>query len=817
MWRAAVALVLVLSFSLVIVAPAAATVSSVTVTPVPSSAGQAAEYTVVFTTTQDMAQSSDDDIRIEFPVGTTVPGSYTNDSISINGTDVDDTVALVPTVNVDIVGRQFIIDVPEDVATGTVTVVFKEAAGIENPLTEGLYTLQVHTSREVTPVDSLEYDITGPMGPADLYRKHVAECGEIEGDIDYEFVESYDTIQEALDVADYLFWEENAWYGYAEMPEYCNYVGARVEVHPGTYYETIVIDTPFVEVVGIGGSDVTTIDAAGLPPSNSSYPAAVAITAGGVTFDDFTVINAGVGVDADLPTPDYWPDVDGDDIADIKGILVYMDSEKNSALIYNALGGPIDIMNGTADKARVNIVNNEVYDSTAHGIAVWSACVLVTGNDVYNNQFDGFFGWDLYNGVETCDPPSFTPNPEQPYACTEINENTFADNGEGRNELDAAYGYAYESTDNGIQIMSAEFNDWCDWWDGPEPPGTIYIVGNEIYRNSNAGIYLGDGIYDTVVIKFNQIEDNDVFGISSHMDDPYRIVCIYNDIAGNGVWGIKNWEEEEMLIATLNYFGDLSGPSCGPAPVCDENDQQSLALGSGDAVSHFVEYKWWLTSSFEDVQADLVRYYGSDCYDSGFSFQTTPIVPLETGWNTMSTPVALDERADEMGEIVALGGWMQNYVIGYSYDPVGGWQLLTGDFQLLPLEAVYVRMAGPDTLPILLKTTNYMPARDLEPGWNLVGPNFGFWSMGQWSETVDYTLSSIAGSWGVAISPSMPGQQDAWVCTPADASYNMSVGDGYWVFVTQPTTLAGFRMAPWYLEGWEIDILACQLPPWMQH
>lgn len=802
-WRVVIAVVLAASLGMVMVMPVAAAVGPATVTPYPPNMSNAAEYSITFTTNEDLAITADDDIRIRFPADTVVPGAYNNTSISINGTDVDTGVAGVD-VTVTPATREFIIDVPEDIAAGTLTVVFKGPvpgpnAGIVNPSTKGFYTLQVSTSREVSWVESYEYEITGPMGPVDLYLKHVAECGYIE----HEYVNSYDYIQEALDMADTLFLDGPywGWYGYAEMPGECNYVGARVEVHPGTYDEMIVIDTPFVEVVAPDGA---TIDADGLEPSDSNYPAAVAITAGGVTFDGFTVINAGVGVDAD----GTWPDVDLDTYADIKGILVYMDSAKNQVPIHDA--EEVVIADTYAWMARVNILNNEVYGSTAHGIAAWSACVLVTGNNVHDNEFDGFFGYDVFVGVETLDPTAFTHGLS---ACTEINDNTFADNGEGRDEFDIDY----PSTDNGIQIWSAYAN----------PPETIYIVGNEIYRNSNAGIYLGDGIQDKVIIKLNQIEDNDVFGISSHMRYPkYDIVCIYNDIAGNLVWGIKNWEgvddvwlpdDDDVLIATLNYFGHLSGPSCGPAPVAHDPSQQSLALGQGDAVSHWVEYKWWLTDSFKDVRDDLIRYYGSDCYDEGYVVQTTPIVPLYQGWNTMSTPVALDQRADTMGEIAALGGWMQNYVIGYSYDPVSGWDLLDANFQLKPLEAVYVRMAGPDTLPILLRATNYMPARDLAAGWNLVGPNFGFWSQNTWSMPVDETLSSIAGSWGVALSPDMPGQQEAWACTPATAhDEDMYVGDGYWVFVTQPTTLAGFRMAPWYLQDWEMNILACQLPPWWQ-
>jgi hypothetical protein len=793
-----IALVLASSLGMVMAVPVAANVSAATVTPLPNTAAAPAQYTIVFTTLEDLAKSADDDVRIEFPANTVVPVAYTPNSISINGTDVSGTTP----VDVDIVGRMLTIDVPKDIPHGTVTVVFKSPdAGIVNPSTPGFYTLDVSTSREVTWVESAQYEITA--GPVALYLKSQEPIEET-GEIFDEFVASYDSIQDALDAADHLFWVHGAWKLYTECPTAGGYVGARIKVYPGTY-DPIVIDTPGVEVVSTGGAGVTFIDGT-VEPENG--PAAVFISAGGVTFNGFTVKNAGVGIDADS-----WMDFDNDGIADIKGIHVVMLSNKNSAPIYDANGSPTSY---TAYDARVNILNNVVYGGTSMGIAVFNtdggACVLVSGNNVHDNQWDGFWASKLRQGVDIVDPVG--PITGGLTACSEITNNTFADNGQGWNELD---GYDMASSDNGIQIMSAS-----------GPPKTLYIVGNDISGNSNAGIYLGDDINDMVVIKFNQIENNDVFGISSHLSPYplYSIVCIYNDIAGNGVWGIKNWEGldeayppdfDDILVATLNYWGDLSGPSCGPLPKAHEPSQQSLALGQGDAVSHWVEYKWWLTSSFKDVREDLIRYYGSDCYGEDFGFQDEPIVPLEQGWNTMSTPVPLDERADQMGEICALGGWMQNYLGGYSYDPASGWTLLTGSYQLLPLRAVYVKMAGSDMLPILLRTTNYMPARNLAVGWNLVSLNAPFWTEGISDMPVDEALSSIEGSWGNAISPAMPGQEESWVCTPSTASgYDMYIGDGYWVFITKATTLAGFRMAPWYLDDWEMGILNCELPPWMQ-
>jgi hypothetical protein len=579
-----------------------------------------------------------------------------------------------------------------------------------------------------------------------------------------------------------------AWHCYTACPTAGGLIGAKVLVKDGTYLETFEIDTPGVEMVSENGAKKTIIDATGIAPEGSgSRIAAVLITAGCVTFDGFTVKNAGVGVVG-------TPDADGNGKIDASGIYVHpTGSEKSSEYIYDAGGSPTGHY---CWQGRVNILNNIVYGSQAEGIQAEDACVLVSGNKVYSNLWDGFCGSELFPGIECLDPDGVL-------ADSKIIDNEFYQNG------GSGMGTGYTGwTDAGIEIVSAYAS----------PPKTLYIVGNNIHDNTHAGIYLQDGATgDIIVIKFNQIVDNGVFGISTDADNPYRIACVYNNIEGNTDWGIKNWEDS-LLVAPLNWWGDLSGPSCGPAPVAHETSQQSDALGKGDGVSHYVVYKWWLTTPFEDVQEDLIRYYGSDCYGSGWSPPTTPIVPLEQGWNTMSTPVALDERADQMGEILALGGWMKNFILGYSYDPASGWQLLTGDFQLVPLEAVYVKMAGPDKLPILLRTTNYMPARNLVAGWNLVSLNAPFWTEGIYEMQVNQALSSIEGSWGNAISPAMPGQKYSWVCTPSTADdYDMYIGDGYWVFITKPTTLAGFRMAPWYLDDWEMDILDCMLPPWMPH
>ena len=109
------------------------------VTVVPNCEGMTAEYTITFDIHASLS-SGVHSITILFPEGTTVPqtGWQTGD-ITINGHDVFG-------VDVTVVGPKVTFIVPQHIASGTVTVVFKEAAGIVNP-PAGSYYLYVNTSR----------------------------------------------------------------------------------------------------------------------------------------------------------------------------------------------------------------------------------------------------------------------------------------------------------------------------------------------------------------------------------------------------------------------------------------------------------------------------------------------------------------------------------------------------------------------------------------------------------------------------------------------------------------------------------------------
>ena len=110
------------------------------VTIVPNCEGMTAEYTIIFDIHAGLS-SGVHSITIRFPEGTTVPqAGWQTGQITVNGHDVFG-------VDVTVVGTKVTFLVPQHIASGTVTVVFKEEAGIVNP-PAGSYYLYVNTSRE---------------------------------------------------------------------------------------------------------------------------------------------------------------------------------------------------------------------------------------------------------------------------------------------------------------------------------------------------------------------------------------------------------------------------------------------------------------------------------------------------------------------------------------------------------------------------------------------------------------------------------------------------------------------------------------------
>lgn len=135
-------------------------VSQPSVTISPAVAGQAARYTITFTTgPSGSLQGGQDQITLTFPSGTYLPASIPAGSIKVNGATVN-----IGTVSKS--GSAITFYLPSQVNVGgskPVTVVIESSAGIKNP-TAGSYTLKANTTADPTPVTSHSYTvITGSI------------------------------------------------------------------------------------------------------------------------------------------------------------------------------------------------------------------------------------------------------------------------------------------------------------------------------------------------------------------------------------------------------------------------------------------------------------------------------------------------------------------------------------------------------------------------------------------------------------------------------------------------------------------------------
>ena len=254
-----------------------------------------------------------------------------------------------------------------------------------------------------------------------------------------------------------------------------------------------------------------------------------------------------------------------------------------------------------------------------------------------------------------------------------------------------------------------------------------------------------------------------------------------------------------LLDASRNWWGDISGPK-----QADTNPR-----GAGDEISGNVDYVPWLTRDFQMVLDDNIQYFGF------------PMVELNTGWNILSTPIALDPACDTWGEYKALGDpdlHIHATNPAYSFNAqTRAFVALTGTYPLKPCDAIYVRMTEPDIAAILYSPDMSVPSKNVYTGWNLgrlagVPGRAGADGWG-WGMPVNEGLASICmvpgspiGAIGYAQVVSPPMNQESWVCTHVIDGYMgeenlMRPTKGYWVFMINNGTLAGFTFTPMSLGG----------------
>ena len=189
-----VALGLVLSMT-VMATPVAADVTEPQVSVVLPCAGANAVYTITFNITASLTEGVHE-ICIKFPADTTVPTTYEDGDITVEGIDVFGD-------EVTVSGRTvcFLVPAHFTITDNEIVVVFTADAGILNPSSAGTYNLYVNTSRapDETPVKSADY----PISPAISEYEIVVDFSDTYPDLPEDFVPPFKACGQNSTVADF--------------------------------------------------------------------------------------------------------------------------------------------------------------------------------------------------------------------------------------------------------------------------------------------------------------------------------------------------------------------------------------------------------------------------------------------------------------------------------------------------------------------------------------------------------------------------------------------------------------------------------------
>jgi len=315
-------------------------------------------------------------------------------------------------------------------------------------------------------------------------------------------------------------------------------------------------------------------------------------------------------------------------------------------------------------------------------------------------------------------------------------------------------GYSYTS---GVKITSNNITG--SYEDGIDIRGTAYTVK----KNTITG-NLGDGI---------DVETTS----SSHSIN-------YNDLYGNTGYGVNVRYGVTTVDAKYNWWSSASGP----AYVATTGASVSVSNpdGTGENITDRVTYYEWLYRPVADVIADNAAYYSR-------------VISLDIGWNTLSTPIILDASGDSVDELVDAA----KVVIAYWYDggdayaDCGFWEQVTAGYTLYPCDAVYLKMSATDSVVLKYNAVDLStPAKVLYAGWNLVGlANLETKHVDDAVKSVANTATNLPG-YSQVVSPSMNASSWTYSSGQTYTNQDMLVGEGYWIYMQNNCTLAGFTITP---------------------
>jgi len=418
------------------------------------------------------------------------------------------------------------------------------------------------------------------------------------------------------------------------------------------------------------------------------------------------------------------------------------------------------------------IQNNKFVDIYHDNIWVTAASAAITSGTITNNTLTGMGrdaasrgGISVENQGNGISGVNITNNTVSAFAGHECN------------------GIGVAQVSGAISAIKVQDNTISDCYRGISLYGTVTgMTGTKaIANNTITGCVYGVKASGSNTVGFdlvkNTITGHSIAGIYFYSAtlSTQTIDIKYNDISGNGSWGIYNtYTAGADVLALYNWWGDATGPGAGTSAYA------STATGSGDNVSVEVTYTPWLHKPKADVVADNANY-------------CTQRVSLAVGIHTLSTPALLITTADTIAEL------MPDYATNmeYCYKYVNGiWSNIGGD-TLTPCHAYYIKMTVADS--VLLKyaaNEYYTPSKALTAGWNLISPaNLSTMYADDAVASVKLTAAGLPG-YSQVISPSMNATPWSYSSGEGNATVEMIVGEGYWIYMQNAATLAGFTIFP---------------------
>jgi len=309
---------------------------------------------------------------------------------------------------------------------------------------------------------------------------------------------------------------------------------------------------------------------------------------------------------------------------------------------------------------------------------------------------------------------------------------------------------------------------------------TFTITSNTITGSYADGIDVQGTAY---TIKKNTVTGSLGDGIDVELTSASHLIN-YNDIYNNTGYGVNVRSDVSTVDARYNWWGSATGPTYTAATGASVD--VSNPEGAGENITDRVTYYEWLYNPIASVIADNAAYY-------------IRVMNLSVGWNTLSTPIILDASGDTVDELV--DGTKMTVAYWYDTNDVDSdgiyWEQVTTGHTMEPCYAIYIKMNATDSVALKYNATDSStPTKALYAGWNLIGlANLD-------SKRVDYAVQSVANTptnlpgYSQVISPSMNSSSWTYSSGQSYTNQDMLVGEGYWIYMQNDCTLAGFTITP---------------------